>query len=212
MTPQQIGKVWAVISAFLLYYALNTWIVTQGGNEIFGAKLIVGPRIPAAMMGIPICSVLLIMSSLVAKTYAERTGPRWHDRIPLLGFDSINTGSREGKLYQGAIITLLSILPALSLIHFWRLFANAHVVTTKNPTQKIDSIWSWSGLSQFDDPARICTDYNETAEKISCEGNITILPGLEPTVFAVLTAAAIVAMVLHWQALFHQDAGSRQSG
>jgi hypothetical protein len=211
MTPQQIGKVWTVISAFLLYYALNTWIVTQGGNEIFGAKLIVGHRIPAAMMGIPICSVLLVMSSLVGKIHAERTGPRWHDRIPVLGFDSINTGSGEGKLYQAAVIVLFSVLPAASLIHFWRLFANARVVTTKNPPQPIDSIWNWSALVKFDDPARICTDYNEIPNS-SCEGNITILPGLEPTIFAILTAVAITVMVLHWRALFSQASDDSQSG
>jgi hypothetical protein len=211
MTPQQIGKVWTVISAFFLYYALNTWIVTQGGNEIFGAKLIVSHRIPAAMMGIPICLALLLISSLVGMMYAERTGPRWHDRIPVVGFESILTGSREGKLYQGAMITFLSILPAASLIHFWRLFGNARVVTTKNPTQPIDSIWSWSALTTLDDPARICTDYNEIP-KLSCEGNITILPGLEPTIFAVLTATAIFALVLHWRALFRQPLTKDQSG
>src|ERR1700730_2943264 len=107
MTPQQISEVWTVVSLVFLYYALNTWIVTQGGHEIFGAKLIVSHRIPAAMMGIPICSVLLLISSLIGLMYAHRTGPNWHNRIPVVGFDSIVTGSREGKLYQGAMITLL---------------------------------------------------------------------------------------------------------
>ena len=41
MTPQQISKVWAVLSLALLYYALNTYLVTQGGAAIFGATLIV---------------------------------------------------------------------------------------------------------------------------------------------------------------------------
>jgi hypothetical protein len=205
MTPQQIGKVWVVISVFLLYYALNTWIVTQGGNEILGAKLIVTPRIPAAMMGIPICSILLVITSLIGKGFAERTGARWHSRVPILGFESIDTCTREGKLYQGAVITLLSLLPGVSLIHFWRLFATAHVVTTKNPPERIDSIWSWSALTKLDDPARICTDFNETANKISCEGNITILPGLEPTVFAVLTGFAVIAIAFHWRALFFKQ-------
>jgi multisubunit Na+/H+ antiporter MnhC subunit len=70
MTPQQISKVWTVISLVLLYYALNTYLVTQGGNEIFGTKLIVTSRIPAAMMGIPICSALLLVSSLIGIDYA----------------------------------------------------------------------------------------------------------------------------------------------
>jgi hypothetical protein len=46
VTLQQISKLWTVIGLFLLYYVLNTWVVTQGGQEIFGAKLIVSNRIP----------------------------------------------------------------------------------------------------------------------------------------------------------------------
>src|SRR5262245_33413615 len=41
MTQTQIGKVWFVVGALLFYYAFNTWIVMQGGNEIFGVKLVV---------------------------------------------------------------------------------------------------------------------------------------------------------------------------
>jgi hypothetical protein len=210
MTSQQIGKLWTVISAVLLYYALNSWLVTQGGNEIFGMKLIVMSRIPAAMIAIPVCSILLLICSLIGRAYSRRTGPKWHDRIPVVGFDSIDTGSSEGKIYQGAMIILLSILPALSLMHFWRLFATARVVTTTDPAQPIESIWSWSALTSLDDPARICTEYR-VSPVVSCDGNASVLPGLEPTVFAVLTAAALLAMALHWLILFSQHSPNRQS-
>jgi hypothetical protein len=33
---------------------------------------------------------------------------------------------------------------------------------------------------------------------IACEGRTTILPGLEPTVFVVLTEAAVGAMFVFW--------------
>ena len=39
MTLQQLSKIWTVVGLFLLYYAMNSWIVVQGGQEIFGAKL-----------------------------------------------------------------------------------------------------------------------------------------------------------------------------
>jgi hypothetical protein len=176
---------------------LNTYLVTQGGNEIFGATLIVSKRIPAAMMGIPICSVLLLLSSLIGMDYARKNGPSWSDRIPLVGFEKIDAGSREGKLYQGTMLCLLSILPFISLIHFWVLFSKADVVTTKNPPQRIASIWSWTDLKSIDDPARICTEL-KLDPQISCEGNITILPGLEPTAFALLTIAAASAAIAFW--------------
>jgi hypothetical protein len=198
MTAQQLSKIWTVLSLVPLYYALNTYLVTQGGNEIFGAKLIVSNRVPAAMMGIPICSVLLLLSSLIGVDYALKNGPARADRIPVIGFETIDTGSREGKLYQGTMFGLMSILPIFPLAHFWVIFCNADVVTTGTPSKRIPSIWSWSALGSLDDPARICTEL-KLAPEISCEKNITLLPGLEPTIFAVLTAAAVAAtLVFLW--------------
>ena len=99
---------------------------------------------------------------------------------------------------------LLSVLPAVALIHFWRLFNGAKVVTTDNPPKDVAGIWDWSVLKVKgrDDPARICTDYIVDGAKISCEKNATILPGLEPTVLAFLTAAAVLLLLMHWQAVF----------
>jgi hypothetical protein len=60
------------------------------------------------MMGTQICSVLLLVTSLIGATYAHRGGSNWHSRIRIVGFDSIQTGSREGRVYQGAMIALLT--------------------------------------------------------------------------------------------------------
>src|SRR5262249_18997331 len=148
-------------------------------------------RIPAAMWGIPIGSVLLLLNSLVGLHYARRTGPDWHNRIPIVGFDSIDTSSSEGQYYQGTMLGLLSFLPAIALIHLWRLFHGARVVITGDPPRDASSVWDWSALTSLNDPARVCTNY--IADKaIACEKNATVLPGLEPTVFAVLTLAAAV--------------------
>lgn len=211
MTLPQISKVWTVVSVFLLYYALNTYIVVQGGSPIFGATLIVNvnSQIPAAMMGIPICSVLLILSAIVGIDHALQSGPRWADRIPLVGFESIDTKKREAKIYQGMMLFLLSVLPVISLIHFWKVFCTARLVTTKNPPQPIDSIWSWKALVSLDDPARICTIFHEAP--VSCEGNITVLPGLEPTLFAMATLAAAVAVVWFWVSIFRKRSQASSS-
>lgn len=204
MTLLQISKVWTVVSLFLLYYALNTYIVVQGGSPMFGATLIVNvsSRIPAAMMGIPICSVLLILSAVIGIDHARKGGPYWADRIPLVGFESIDTGKREAKIYQGVMLFLLSVLPVISLIHFWKVFCTARLVTTKNPPQAIDSIWSWKALVSLDDPARICTIFREAP--VSCDGNITVLPGLEPTLFAIVTLAAVLAVIGFWVSIFRK--------
>ena len=198
MTTQQISKVWTALSLALLYYAVNTYLVTQGGNAIFGATLIVGYRIPAAMMGIPICSVLLLVCSVIGIDLAVKNSENWAGRIPLVGFEKIDTGSREAKFYQGTMLVLMSVVPIIALIHFWSVFSGAHVVTTKNPPVTIPSIWSWSALTSLDDPARVCNTFDVQVGASSCKGTNTLLPGLEPTVFAVLTIAAIGATVLFW--------------
>jgi hypothetical protein len=202
VSEQQISKIWTVIGLFLLYYVLNTWIVTQGGQEIFGAKLIVSHRAPAAMWGIPIACLALLANSLVGIHYARQTGPGWSNRVPLVGFEKINRDSREGKIYQGSMLALLSLVPAMALIHFWWIFVLSRVVTTQDPPQPIASVWSWSALTTLNDPARICTDLSRDGGTLRCLHNATLLPGLEPTLFAVLTAAAAVMVFRHWLAVF----------
>lgn len=210
MTSQQISKVWAVLSLALLYYALNTYLVTQGGAPIFGATLIVSNRIPAAMMGIPICSTLLLLCSLIGMDYARKGRANWADRIPLVGFEQIDTGAREAKFYQGAMLAVLSVLPVIALIHFWIVFSEAYAVTTKNPPAVIPSIWSWSALTSLNDPARVCNIFHlqqstsGAPATISCDGTNTLLPGLEPTIFAVLTVAAVGITALFWWRVFCQ--------
>jgi hypothetical protein len=190
---------------------MNSWIVVQGGQEIFGAKLIVGNRVPAAMWAIPVTCLVLLLNSVVGLRYARWTGPGWHDRIPIVGFESIVTSSSEGKFYQGTMLFLLSFLPAAVLVHFWRVFNGAKVVTTDDPPQPVSSVWDWSALTKFDDPARICTDVVREGGKMACEKNATILPGLEPTLFALLTAGAVLALAIHWYAVFRRSSDHLQN-
>jgi hypothetical protein len=208
MTKEQVSKVWSVLGLLLLYYAVNTYLVTQGGEPIFGATLISSSRIPAAALGIPICSLLLLVGSFIGIDYARKGGAVWAARIPVVGFEKINAASREGKLYQGAMLALLSLVPLVCLAHFWILFVSADVVTTKNPAVRVPSIWSWSALTSLNDPARICSsvhvesDGPSMAGNVSCENNMTILPGLEPSVFALLTLAAVGATIVFWLSVF----------
>ena len=104
MSPQQLSKVYSVIGIFLLYFTIDTWSVTRGGQIIFGSKGVDPHRVHAAVNGIPIFSFLLCLISIVGIIYAGRSGidAKWHSRVPILGFESMNTGSLEGKLYQAA--------------------------------------------------------------------------------------------------------------
>ena len=214
MTAQQMSKVWAVVGLLLLYYALNTYLVTQGGNTMFSATLISTRRIPAATLAIPICAFLLLLCSLIGIDFARKNGPRWSDRIPLVGFEQIDMTTREAKLYQAILLSVFSLVPIVSLIHFWQLFWSADVATTSNPTEPIPGgIWNWCALTSLNDPARICTSLNRTPGPsgqtlYSCDDNITILPGLEPALFALVTCAALGATLYFWWIVFRPRPGA----
>lgn len=194
MTPKQVSRVWAVVSLALLYYALNSYLVIQGGQEIFGAKLVTPHKVPAAMVAVAICSALLLIASGVGIDFARGGGLRWADHVPLVGLEEIDASRLNAKIYQGFMLVALSLLPSASLIHFWKTFANAAAATTGNPPKRIGGIWDWSALNSLDNPASVCTKF----EGSSCEGKMTLLPGLEPTAFAILTACAVATTLLFW--------------
>jgi hypothetical protein len=143
----------------------------------------------------------------VTDIIADRDQLRQQDRPGLGG--SHTTGriradryeNEEAKTYQGFMLAVLSLLPAVSLIHFWILLCKADLVTTKNPPRLLSSIWDFSELTSLDDPARICNVLHREPS-LSCDGNITILPGLEPTLFAVVTLAAAIATFRFWRRVF----------
>jgi len=213
MTPQQMSKVWTVIGLLLLYYALNTYLVTQGGNPVFGATLIT-KRIPAAMLAILICTFLFLLCSLIGIDFARKNGPTCADRIPVVGFEQINTAAREARLYQYIMLGVFSLVPILCLIHFWSLFWTADIATARNPTEPIaGGIWDWDALASLNDPARICSTLAKTVDAsgktvYSCNDNITILPGLEPALFALLTLGSGCATIYFWWILFRPAPGA----
>ena len=91
--------------------------------------------------------------------HARRTGPSWFDRVPLVGFEQLDTSRLEAKVYQAAMLFLLSALPPLTFIHFWQVAADAEVLTTATSPVKVPGgIWDCSGLTSLNHPATICTN------------------------------------------------------
>lgn len=204
MNQTQLSKIWLVIGGVLTYYALNTWIVGQGGNEIFGTKLIASQRVPAAVVAIPVCATLLTVASLVGRLYAVRGGERWHERVPVVGFDTLDTSQPEAKAYQAGMLFMFSLLPIAALVHFWRVFLLADVMLNDGSNRLLGSIWDWQPtLKSLNDPARICTAIN-AGPPPSCVDGVTVLPGLEPWVFVLFTTVAAAATATHWHAVLRR--------
>jgi hypothetical protein len=199
MTNAQLAKIWSAICTFLLYFTLDSYLVTQGGEGIFGTKLIAPGRAPTAVIALVVCPVLLILTSLIGFLYAKRSEGGIFERVPVFLFDTINTSASESKIYQLFTLAIFSILPILSLIHFWEIFLDAPVATTSHPIKKIGSVWDW-GYFGWRDPARICTEFDEVTS--SCKKGVTVFPGLEPWILVILTTAASVTLICFFYAVF----------
>ncbi|WP_079538053.1 hypothetical protein [Bradyrhizobium lablabi] len=56
-------------------------------------------------------------------------------------------------------------------------------------------------LGEWNDPARICTIFRDGKDLV-CEGNITVVPGIEPMAFAGLTFLAVASLIAFLGAVF----------
>jgi hypothetical protein len=79
----------------------------------------------------------------------------------------------------------------------------AKIVSTAKPPAVIDSIWRWTPFGEWNDPARICTVLRD-GKDLACEGNITVIPGIEPVAFAALTFFAVAAPIAFLGAVFRR--------
>jgi hypothetical protein len=202
MSQQQIAKLWTIMSLALLYYAMNTWLVTQGGAEIFDVKLILSGRVTAALMAIPICAILMAITSCGGALYAKRTAlNNWHARIPVVGFEEIDTSSTEGRWYQALMLVLFSVLPAFALVHFWLIVSGAPVITTGATPRMAANIWDPSAMRGLDDPARICGAL-QAGKSLDCLNGATFFPFIEPLIFSILIILAMAFTTRQWFLIF----------
>lgn len=204
MSQAQLSLLFTVFGTSLVYYAVNSWLVSQGGNGLFGLNLVSHGKVPVALVAILICAVLSIAMSAVGILHARRQPGKWHRRIPFVGFTEFDTGSPEGKVYQFVVLVLFSLLPLIALVHFWDLVEDAAVYDhAKDLRLPEGALWDFGYLGSLNDPARICTNFNpDVLFGSKCSGNATILPGLEPFTFLVLTAGALLLALLHWREIF----------
>jgi hypothetical protein len=189
---RSLGKLWIVINIVLFCCALGAWIMTQ-----FGFRVLI------PLYSIVLCSVLLSVTSAIGFRIAIAANGAWVDRIPMVWF-WIDPRTLEGTIYQGLQLSMFSILPTIALIRFWVLFLNAQVVTTDNPSHRVENIWTWSALSSSD-PARLCPDSFGPLFPL-CKGGVTFYPGLEPTILALITSTAFAMAAAHWWSVFRKGA------
>jgi len=78
-------------------------------------------------MAVAVGAPLLWLSLLIAILHARRHGSQWHERIPTLMLEGLHTASWEGRVFQGAVVTVLIVLPAISIGHCLRVANTGYI-------------------------------------------------------------------------------------
>lgn len=131
MDKKSVTKLWFGIGVVLSFYAINTWLSSQGANPFLSITLLDDRRAVGALFGIFICSPLAILLSSIGEMFIEKFGGQgWPERIPVVWLETLDTSTREGRLYQGVLLFLFVVLPALSLLHFFNVVVGTEIRDT----------------------------------------------------------------------------------
>ena len=119
MTREHLTKLWIALSLAAFVSIVGSVIVLQGGVDIFGARLPVnaekdGKAAVGYFVGI-IGGTLLSLAFAVAILHARRHGSSWHDRLPVVWLEGLNTRSGEGQAFQAMVLIVLVVIPLIGL-------------------------------------------------------------------------------------------------
>jgi len=186
MNTQHYEKIWAFVALVLVFYSVNTYLSSQGAETVLNIKLLDERRIPGAVFGFFVCSLLLIFLLNIGISFARlKQSEVWQARIPTLFFDDLNHNLKSAKLYQHISIFVVLVLPSLSLVHFVRIILNANIFIDKEYKLKIlalDTYNSKNVVLFFNNDTRIGDSY--------CEG-ITWFPIAQPFLIIILSIILI---------------------
>lgn len=190
MSKQALTRVWTVVSTVLVFYYVNTWLSSQGAEPILKLSLLDKRRVPGALLALVICPTLLIVGVWLAERYRGRfAGRYWHNRMPVVALDELDTGSTEGKLYQGFFLLVFKILPVLSLVHFANVVLSAPVHENGSELPLTVFAARWPGADRF----RIGPSWKE---------GLTFFPIVEPVILGALAAGSSVYTAIYLFRLF----------
>jgi len=211
MTRAHYGTLWTAIGTILVFYTLNAWIATQGGQPLFDVNLIEARAELSGFFAIPLCAALLALLSEIGLRYARRSedAARWHDRMPVVGLTGLNTASREGRAYQCFFLFAFILVPILGLVHFLNK-TNRLVVFDRRSCEQVSAFalpaepLRWS---TWNDGYRIGVAIPDPCGR--APGSVTWLPVIEPLIFGLLIALAFWRSATFLVAIFRPSAAGR---
>jgi hypothetical protein len=217
MDKKALTAIWTGLSLAAVYYAINTYLVSQGMSTIFGTPVVDVRPIPSALFGLIIVPSILIPSGLVGALHAWRHGSQWHERIPTVFLKKLDTASMEGKVYQVVVLIIVLVVPTVAVLHFWdKINCSDCIFDTNNSGQRcsaqipstechkelpmLKSIWEFQDNSKSD-RYRLGVDAGKDfGDK---NGGVSFVPGLTPLLLLAMNALSLASNLWFLFLVFH---------
>jgi hypothetical protein len=122
MNEKHLTQVWQWMSVICVLFLVTSIVSIQGGSEFVGkllgdkASSLPDNRPAIGYFGAIIGGGLFLIASLVLYLHAYRHGDRWHDRVPVVWLEGLNTNIWDGKAFQIIILILFLGLPVAGII------------------------------------------------------------------------------------------------
>lgn len=194
-TKNSLTTIWSSLSVFLVFYSLDSWLATQGQKPLFSRIIDERPSI-AALFGIPVGSVLLLLSIWMLFSYMKHFHrDTWDSKYPLFSNLELNTGTRESKIFQGFCLFIFLIIPIAAQVHFMNKFLGGTAIFKDNCASVSVSIYKLYCPTIFFQKGCDIFRYGEI------EG-VTFFPLYQPVLYVSIQSFVLYLFVSYLTALF----------
>jgi hypothetical protein len=121
MNQKHLTQIWQWMSVACVLFVLTGLVSIQGGSEFIGRVFGDKAALPAdnkpaiGYFGAIIGGALFFVASCALALHAIRHGRSWHDRVPVVWLEGLDTSAREGRVFQVVVLVLFLALPATGI-------------------------------------------------------------------------------------------------
>ncbi len=189
MTARHLRQLFLAVGLILLGLTGNAWLASQGEKALLNFPLLHEDRAANALLTLFVASFLLALVSGVGWLHARRYGASWHDQIPTVWLEGVNTASWEGKVYQAIIFTIFVLVPLTAMLHLVDVLRDAQLCIQDTKTQLVVTKALLQGMP---DAGGKQIRVMWTVPDSGCTGGIQVYPAWELFVLAGLIIASFV--------------------
>ena len=191
MNGGHLAKLFGSFGLILVAVSLNTLLASQGGHALLKIPLIHDERPAMSFFALMIGSVFLFLTSAVGFLHAGRSPGPWHDRVPVVWLEALDTKAVESKVFQIAVLANFTLFPVVCFGHFIDVVWNSKLCllgSTARPVMVSDN-W-FSGIAGANSQIRLVEDLLPNG---TCGNGVQVFPGWE---FSVVWIAVLLSLMM----------------